>query len=245
MIERPDYFPRILAKSAMGGSISTGERPTRFLLFESITDKNWSQNNFMKRWSKEIGFKRQETKAIEWVFAYNKDEAISCHKEAFDAGYRISTLVDMDSDTIGYKVKRVKKIHTTTPACTLWTMQFVDRNGNLIDDHLNAFIKSQLPSSDNSTISEIAKTTANLTMKRLLKGNRFAEQNFSNKGWMRPINDHSLCEAISGVLGEDKTKQVDLAIRASALEDKNGLIRDLFRKMFNDIFADDGPHSRT
>ena len=229
----------------MGGSISTGERPTRFLLFESIIDKNWSQKEFIAQWSKDLGFKRREIEAIQWVFAYNKDEAISCHKEAFDAGHRISTLVDMDSDTFGKKVKSVKKIHTTTPACTLWTMQFVDGNGNLNDDHLNAFIKSQLPSSDDSTISEIAKKAANLTMKRLEKGNRYAEQKFSKKGWSNPINDHSLCEAISGVLGEDKAKQVDIAIRASALEDKNGLIRDLFRKMFNAIFADGGPHSRT
>ena len=199
----------------------------------------------MAQWSKDLGFKRREIRAIQWVFAHNKDEAISCHKEAFDAGHRISTLVDMDSDTSGKKVKGVKKIHTTTPACTLWTMQFVDVNGNLNDDHLNAFIKSQLPSSDDSTISEIAKKAANLTMKRLEKGNQYAEQKFRKKGWLNPINDHSLCEAISGVLGEDKTKQVDLAIRASALEDKNGLIRDLFRKMFNDIFAEDGPHSRT
>ena len=153
----------------MGGSISTGEGPPRFLLFESINDKNWSQKEFMAQWSKDLGFKRREIGAIQWVFAHNKDEAISCHKEAFDAGHRISTLVDMDSDTSGKKVKGVKKIHTTTPACTLWTMQFVDGNGNLIDDHLNAFIKSQLPNSDNSTISEIAKTTrykANYTTKK-------------------------------------------------------------------------------
>lgn len=229
----------------MGGSRSTGGRPPRFLLFESITDKNWSQKDFIAQWSNDLGFKRREIDAIQWVFAYNKDEAISCHKEAFDAGHRISTLVDMDSDTFGNKVKRVKKIHTTTPACTLWTMQFVDGNGDLIDDHLNAFIKSQLPNTNETTIPEIAKKAASLSMERLVKGNRNAERNFSNKGWLNPINDHSLCEAIIGVLGEDKTKQVNKAIRTSALKDKNGLVRDLFRKMFNGIFADDGPHSRT
>ena len=82
-------------------------------------------------------------------------------------------------------------------------------------------------------------------MKRLVKGNRYSEHNFEKRGWLNPINDHSLCEAIIGALGEDKTKQVASAIRKSALNDSNGLIRDLFRKMFNGVFADGGPHSRT
>jgi len=228
----------------MGGSISTGGRPSRFLLFESINDKNWSQKNFMKCWSGEIDFQTQQMREIRWVFAQHKQEAITSHKEAYDAGHRISTLVDMDADTTGKKVKDAKSIHTTTPACTLWTMQFVDGNGNLIRDNLNAFIKSQLPNSDESKISEIAIKTVDLSMKRLVKEDRYSEHKFDKKGWLNPINDHDLCDAIIKELGADKKKQVERAMRDSALEDKNGLIRDLFRKMFNSVFADDGPHSR-
>ena len=233
-----------MAKREMRGSISTGEGPSRFLLFESITEKNWAEHEFVKRWAKEDGFKLERMRGIRWAFVIGKRDAVRCHREAIKTGYTISTLVDMDHDIPGKDLKNAKQIHTTSPACTLWTIQFVDEKGSLSEVRLNEFIKSQCSFQNEAKISEIAENAANLTMKRLQRNNPLSEKKFQKKGWLKPINDHDLCDAIADG-NKAKMKTVARAMRASALEDEAGLIRDLFRKMFNDIFADDGPHSRT
>lgn len=245
MADSPDYFERILAKRTMRGSTSNGNGPSLFLLFESPHDKRWAELEFVKHWKSEDGFDHKRMRKIRWVFAIGKRETIRYHRRALEEGYKISTLVDMDQDIPGKELKKAKQIYTTSPACTLWTMQFVDGNGSLSEARLEAFIRSQFTNPNTVPISEIAENAANLTMKRLQNVNPLSEEKFRRKKWLKPINDHDLCDAITKELGADKKNQVERAMRDSALEDKNGLIRDLFRQMFNSVFADDGPHSRT
>ena len=233
-----------MAKRKMRGSISSGKGPSRFLLFESIVDKNWAQRDFVEYWAKEDGFKVERMRGVRWAFVRGKRDAVRHHREALKAGYTISTLVDMDHDIPGKDLKNAKQIHTTSPACTLWTIQFVDQKGSLSEVRLNEFIKSQCSFEDEAKISEIAENAASLTMKRLQNSNPYSEKKFRKKGWLKPINDHDLCDAIAN--GDvDKMNSVGEAMRASAIKDETGLVRNLFRKMFNGIFADDGPHSRT
>jgi len=244
--DRVDKFKRIKAKSLFGGKPI---RELSFLHFEARNDLIFIKN-FMHKWALAGEFDLKWIKQFNFVYTPKKSDAISQHKDALEMGLNVSTLVDMDYDFRDKTFNGINKIHSTKYACTLFTIQFIKDEKELDFEKLENVIQS-ISSMDGPACKRIIAQALENTSSRLNKWRPWIMDDFAKKKIYNPLNDHELAFAIleeSGVKANttkyqddpnfmEKVYALEEKIRAHAMVDSNGLLRNLLKRMVNEIIS--------
>lgn len=250
--DRPDEFRRILAKRTIRGKKISSTTP--FLHFESKGDMFYCEK-FIRFWKKMNEFSEVPLRKVQFVFTSKKSEAIMSHQEALAEGVNVSTLVDMDYDIDGFALSKIEHIHSTKPACTLATLQFVQSDNELNKNHLINVIKDNGPFDDEACERVISRTYEG-TYRRLEMGifrNKKDSSENPHKTIRRmkkalpyPINDHELARSIAVEQGHSKyenpeTKNdqtiydIENRMKEQALNDPGQKLRKLLLAMYEDV----------
>jgi len=250
--DRSDEFRRLLAKETIRGEKIQPSTP--FLHFESKGDMNFCKD-FIHFWRKMGVFSEVPLKKHRFVFTRGKNKAIESHREALDEGVNVSTLVDMDHDIDEIALSNIKHIHSTKPACTLATLQFIKSDDELNKSHLINVIQDNGPF-DDETCERIIMRTYEGTCRRLENGIWSTKKNSKEKPSLRirkmkralpnPINDHEIARSIAIERGHSKyedpeTKEdqtiydIENRMKQQALNDPGLKLRNLLMIMFEDV----------
>lgn len=250
--DRPDEFRRVLAKGTIRGKKISSTTP--YMHFESVGDMLFCRD-FINLWKKTGGFSEAPSNRHQLVFSRGKRKAIKSHCEALNEEINVSTLVDMDHDIDEIALSKIENIHSTKPACTLATLQFVQSDDELNKSHLINVIKDNGPF-DNEACERIISRTFEGTYRRLEKGiwssgKEFMEKPFKRINRMKralpnPINDHEFARSIAIEQGhsqyenpEEKEDEIiydiEDRVKKQALNDPGSKLRNLLMIMFEDV----------
>lgn len=250
--DRSDEFRRVLAKSIIRGKKISAITP--FLHFESIGDMVFCEK-FLWFWKKVGEFTRVPSEQLQFVFTRGKTEAIMSHCEALNEGVNVSTLVDMDHDIDEIAFSDIEHIHSTKPACTLATLQFIQSDDELNKSHLINVIQDN-GHFDDEACERIIMRTHEGTYRRLKMGIYRSKKETSENPHKRirkmeralpnPINDHELARSIAIEQGHSKyedpeTKDdrtiydIEDRMKHQALNDPGSNLRNLLMIMFEDV----------
>lgn len=250
--DRPDEFRRVLAKGIIRGEKISST--THFLHFESKGDMFYCEK-FIRFWKRMGEFSEVPLRKVQFVFTRKKSEAIMSHQEAQAEGVNVSTLVDMDYDIDGFALSKIELIHSTKPACTLATLQFVQSDDELNKNHLINVINDNGPFDDEACERIISRTYEG-TYRRLEMGIFRSKKDTSESPHKRikrmkkalpyPINDHELARSIAVEQGhseyekpetkEDRTiYDIEDRMKQQALNDPGSKLRNLLMIMFEDV----------
>jgi len=213
-----------------------------FMHFESPTDRK-----FFQKISSQILTNNSKLSHCDFVYTHTKRYAIKEHRDALKNGLNVCTLVDMDHDVGGEMIGNTKKIHTTKYACTLYTMQFIKNEKELDKKHLKKIIKKICSEKNDAKINSIIDNALTITEQSLVGGDKKAREILKQYELEEPLNDHALCEAIvenewKGTDRQEAMKKTGLQkmferyLQKQALNDRNGLIKHLLKRMLNDLF---------
>jgi len=253
--DRSDEFRRVLAKGTIRGKKIPSTTP--FLHFESKGDMFYCEK-FIRFWKKMGEFSEVSLRKVQFVFTRKKSEAIMSHQEALAEGVNVSTLVDMDYDIDGFALSKIEHIHSTKPACTLATLQFVQSDDELNKNHLINVINDNGPFDDEACERIILRTYEG-TYRRLEKGIFRSKKDTSEsphkrikrmkKALLYPINDHELARSIAIEQGHSQYEnpevkddkiiyKIENRVKTQALNDPGYKLRNLLMAMFEDIKND-------
>ena len=244
-------FRRVLAKGTIRGKKISSSTP--FLHFEAKSDMHFCKK-FIKFWRKANEFEDFNPKRHHFVFTKTKSDAIVLHQKARQEGINVSTLVDMDHDVENRDLMEIEQIHSTKPACTLITIQFLQGETDVNESYLIEVIR-EFGDFNEQACKRIKKRTHQMTSERFEKA-VFMQKNGSNKdvweklAWIKkknpyPINDHALARSIAVEQGHEKYQKSDTPhdqiiwdiedkIKLKALNDPNNKLRQLLSKMLRE-----------
>lgn len=252
---RSDEFRRVLAKGAIRGKKISSSTP--FLHFESKGDMLFCKK-FLQFWKKMGEFTEVPSEKLQFVFTRKKTEAIISHCAALKEDVNVSSLVDMDYDIDEHALSNVDHIHSTKPACTLATLQFIQSDNELNKTHLINVIQDNGPFEDEACKRVISRTYEG-TYHRLEKGIWSSQKEFTEKPYKRikrmkkalpyPINDHELARSIAVEQGHSQYENPEVKddeiiydiedrVKTQALNDPGYKLRNLLIVMFEDIKND-------
>jgi hypothetical protein len=238
--ERQDYFPRVRAKAQIKGELLT---KIPFLHFESVVDMKFVRKH-MKNHEGSGFLETENFQMTEFVFTHKKNDTITEHRKALKSGLTVSTLVDMDWDASNsHWAFELKHIHSTRYACTLFTMQFLKESKILDLEILIRVVKDISNIKDMNKIQKIIDNAIENTSKRLQRAHVRAMEIMDQEGISSPLNDHELAMAITRGMGfqddskdfKSKSKRVEKKLQDKALEDSNGYLIILLKKMLDDV----------
>ena len=251
--DRSDEFRRVFAKSTLRGKKISSTTP--FLHFESQSDRFFCED-FLRLWKKAGEFTEVPLNKLQFVFTRGKTEAIMSHCEALNEGVNVSTLVDMDHDIDEIAFSNTEHIHSTKPACTLATLQFIQSDDELNKSHLINVIKDN-GTFDDEACERIISRTFEGTCRRLKKGIYISKKEIPMKilhkrrtkmerALPNPINDHELARSIAIEQGHSKYENPEVKedeiiyaiedrVKKQALTDPGRKLRLLLMAMFQDI----------
>ena len=182
----------------------------------------------------------------EFVFTRTKTEAIKEHRLALKQKINVSTLVDMDHDVTSRRLRNLESIHSTKPACTLHTIQFLESESSGLDRaHLIRIIREQGDFTDEECDQIIER--AHKTTLSKLEGPASEEEKTELRDQIPfPLNDHMLARSIAIGLGDIKYEDprvgndkfiynIEDRIAAQSISDPNGRLRKLAVAMFEDV----------
>lgn len=238
---RSSEFSRILAKGTIG---KRDVENVPFLHFESLGDRNFFKK-FVEIWNKLEVFGSISLGKHQFVFTRSKKEAINAHRKAVKGKIHVSTLVDMDHDVASARIGKTKFIHSTKPACTLHTIQFLDGENGLNKSHLLRVIRDQGEFS-NKQCDRIIERAVRDTLVKLEGPSSDDERVRLRKALPHPLNDHMLARSIAIELGHTeygnhKTPngkvifEIENRIAAQSITDPNERLRNLAKAMFEDL----------
>lgn len=211
-----------------------------FLHFESVNDMKLMREFFQTVYPRDQISDKNFKNLPEFVFTPTKSDTIREHRDALQNKMKISTLVDMDSDHANKEIKEMDSIHSTRYACTLLTIQFMEGLKGIDIDFLNEVI-GMVSEFKPSQLDDIRERAINRTWERLIKGNKYAKDNFEKKKLHSPLNDHSLAEAIAieqqGTPEPEQKhiKEVEKVLKRTAIKDQNDRLQELMRTMLQDL----------
>ncbi len=250
--DRSYEFCRVLAKDTIRGEKISSTTP--FLHFESMGDSLFC-GDFINLWKRTREFSEVPSNRHRLVFSRGKRKAIKSHCEALKEGVNVSTLVDMDHDIDEVALSNIEHIHSTKPACTLATLQFVQSDDQLNKSHLINVIKDN-GTFDDEACERIISRTFEGTYRRLENGIWSSRKEFMEKPYKRiermkralpnPINDHEFARSIAIEQGHSQYKNPDVKedeiiyaiedrVKKQALNDPGRKLRVLLMAMFQDI----------
>ena len=182
----------------------------------------------------------------EFVFTRTKTEAIKEHRLALKQKINVSTLVDMDHDVTSRRLRNLESIHSTKPACTLHTIQFLEREGSGLNRaHLIRIIREQGDFTDEEC-DQIIERAHKTTLSKLERPASEEEKTELRDQIPFPLNDHMLARSIAIGLGDIKYEDprvgndkfiynIEDRIAAQSISDPNGRLRKLAVAMFEDV----------
>ena len=239
---RSSELARVLARGVVG------ERDVHvvpFLHFESLGDSQFFKQ-FTRLWNRMEAFGPIPLEDHEFVFTRTKSEAIKEHRIALRQKINISTLVDMDHDVTSRRFRDLKFIHSTKPACTLHTIQFLEGESNSLNKaHLLLVIREQGDFTDVQCEKIIER--AHITTLSKLEGPASEEEKTVLRQQIDfPLNDHMLARSIAIELGRTEYEDIrvendeyiydiEYRIAARSRTDPNGRLRRLAMTMFEDV----------
>ncbi len=251
--DKSDEFRRVLAKGTIRGKKIPSTTP--FLHFESKGDMFYCEK-FIRFWKRMDEFSEVPLRKIQFVFTRTKSEAIMSHQEALAEGAKVSTLVDMDHDIDEIAFSNIEHIHSTKPACTLATLQFIQSDDELNKNHLINVINDNGPFDDEACERIISRTFEG-TYRRLKKGiytnKKEMPMNILHKRRKKmervlpnPINDHEFARSIAIEQGHSQYENPEVKedeiiydiedrVKKQALNDPGRKLRVLLMAMFQDI----------
>lgn len=244
-------FRRVLAKGTIRGKKISPSTP--FLHFEAKSDMYFCRD-FIHFWRKTNEFEDFDPMRHRFVFTKSKSQAIVQHQKARQEGINVSTLVDMDHDVENIALMGSEQIHSTKPACTLITIQFLKGETSVNERYLIEVIR-ECGGFDEQACKRIKKRTHKMTSERFEKA-VFMQKNGSPKDVRRrlaeikkkipyPINDHALARSVAVEQGHEKYQKSDTPndqiiwdiehkIKLKALNDPNNKLRQLLSKMLRE-----------
>ena len=251
--DRSDEFRRVLAKGTIRGKKIPSTTP--FLHFESKGDMFYCEK-FIRFWKRMDEFSEVPLRKVQFVFTRTKSEAIISHQEALAEGVKVSTLVDMDHDIDEIAFSNIEHIHSTKPACTLATLQFIQSDDELNKNHLINVINDNGPFDDEACERIISRTFEG-TYRRLKKGiytnKKEMPMNILQKTRKKmervlphPINDQEFARSIAIEQGHSQYENPEVKedeiiydiedrVKNQALNDPGRKLRVLLMAMFQDI----------
>ena len=248
---RASEFSRVLAKGTIRGKKIPSN--THFLHFEARSDMIFCEK-FVHDWKKKNEFQQFSPKKHRFVFTKSKSQAIVQHQKARLEGINVHTLVDMDHDVENRDLMETEQIHSTKPACTLITIQFLKGEAGVNESYLMEVIR-ECGDFDEQACKRIRERTHKMTQERFQRA-LFMQKNGSNKDvWKKlnlikekipyPINDHALARSIAVEQGHEKYQKSDTPhdkiiwdiehkIELKARNDPNNKLRQLLNKMMRE-----------
>lgn len=239
---RSSELARVLARGVVG------ERDVQnvpFLHFESLGDSQFFKR-FTSLWNRTEAFGPMPLENHEFVFTRSKTEAIKQHRLALKQKISISTLVDMDHDVKNRRFRDLEFIHSTKPACTLHTIQFLEGESNSLNKaHLLLVIGEQGDFTD-LQCEQIIERAHKTTLSKLEGPASEEERTVLREQIPFPLNDHMLARSIAIGLGrteyEDSRVEndeyiydIEDGIAARSITDPNRRLRRLAMTMFEDV----------
>lgn len=213
--------------------------------FESLGDSQFFKR-FVRIWNEAEVFGSTPIEDHEFVFTRTKNEAIKEHKLALKQKINVSTLVDMDHDVTSRRLRNLESIHSTKPACTLHTIQFLEsESSGLNRAHLIRIIREQGDFTDEECDQIIER--AHKTTLSKLEGPASEEEKTELRDQITfPLNDHMLARSIaiglghikyedSGVRNDKFIYDIENRIAAQSILDPNRRLRKLAVTMFEDV----------
>lgn len=213
--------------------------------FESLGDSRFFKQ-FVRIWNETDVFGSTSIENHEFVFTRTKTEAIKEHRLALKQKINVSTLVDMDHDVTSRRLRNLESIHSTKPACTLHTIQFLESESSSLNRaHLIRIIREQGDFTDEQC-DQIIERAHKATLSKLEGPASEEEKTELRKQIPFPLNDHMLARSIAIGLGRIEYEDprvgndrfiynIEDRIAAQSISDPNGRLRKLAVAMFEDV----------